>query len=146
MTSNLLSIKVFLTFCVAAHCMRSKEGRKLPASTLLAVLGRYKLRNWAERGSVTYEVSEYRLHPEYVQHGATYEYDLTVMTLVETVTFGSLILPICLWSGPSEIERIVGKTGFVVGWGRDELGNPVTVEPRMASVPIVSQVAIIISF
>ncbi|XP_046416377.1 serine protease gd isoform X1 [Neodiprion pinetum] len=133
---NLISNKHVLT---AAHCLKSGNGQELPASTLLAVVGRYRLRNWAEKTSVTYEVSEFALHSEYGRRGALFDSDLAVITLMETVTFGNLILPICLWAGPTQIESVVGKTGFVVGWGRDELGNPVTAEPRMARVPIVSQ-------
>ncbi|XP_012252479.2 serine protease gd-like isoform X1 [Athalia rosae] len=132
---NLITDKHVLT---AAHCLKS-DGKELPASTLLAVVGRYRLRNWAERGSVTYEVSQFILHSEYGQRGKGFDCDIGVVTLMESVTFGKLIKPICLWSGSTEIETVVGKVGFVVGWGRDELGNPVTVEPRMAKVPIVSQ-------
>lgn len=122
----------------------NSDGQPLPASTLLVAVGRHRLRNWTENGSVTREISEFRLHTEYGKHGAGFDYDLAVMTLREATTFGKLIMPICLWSGPPDIDSVVGRTGVVVGWGRDEHGNPVTVEPRITRVPIVSQVAIII--
>lgn len=124
----------------AAHCLINTDGTELPASALLVAVGRYRLRAWSEKGSVTTEVSEYHLHAEYRRVKGRKDNDIAIVTLVETMTFGKLITPICLWSGPNEIDNVIGRTGFVAGWGRDEDENPTTQEPRMVKVPIVSQV------
>ncbi|XP_034183841.2 serine protease gd isoform X2 [Osmia lignaria lignaria] len=92
----------------AAHCFQLDD-TNLPSGTLLVSLGRYRLRDWREKGSVNREVAEYRLHPDYNTSGAI------------------------------NLESVVGKYGYVVGWGRDELGNPYVQEPRQTRSPIVSQ-------
>ncbi|KAK2580271.1 hypothetical protein KPH14_012519 [Odynerus spinipes] len=124
----------------AAHCMKLDEVT-LPASTMLVSLGRYRLREWREPGSVNREVEEYRLHPNYKgdYKDQTADSDLAVLILREPVEFSPFIKPVCLWSGSTDLRDIVGFSGYVVGWGRDEFGNPYLAEPRMSMVPIVSQ-------
>lgn len=111
----------------------------LPVGTLLVSVGRYRLRDWRERGSVNREVAEYRLHPDY-NRGDSADADLAIIVLRERVEFSAAIKPICLWSGSMSLDSVVGKVGHVVGWGRDELGNPYLQEPRESKSPIVSQV------
>lgn len=124
----------------AAHCMKLDDVI-LPASTLLVSLGRYRLREWREPGSVNREVEEYRFHPDYKGDvkDQTADSDLAIMILREPVEFSPFIKPICLWSGSTDLRDVVGLSGYVVGWGRDEFGNPYLAEPRMTRVPIVSQ-------
>lgn len=52
--------------------------------------------------------------------------------------YSAYIRPVCLWSLPTDEEYFVGKTGVVVGWGRDEKGNLVTYLPKRTQVPLVS--------
>lgn len=85
------------------------------------------------------EVAEYRVHPNYNTNGNA-DSDLAVLILRERVEYSAVIRPICLWSGPSQLENVVGMVGSVVGWGRDELGNRYLQEPRQTKSPIVSQV------
>ncbi|XP_034183839.2 serine protease gd isoform X1 [Osmia lignaria lignaria] len=121
----------------AAHCFQLDD-TNLPSGTLLVSLGRYRLRDWREKGSVNREVAEYRLHPDYNTSGNA-DADLAVLILRERVEYSAVIKPICLWSGAINLESVVGKYGYVVGWGRDELGNPYVQEPRQTRSPIVSQ-------
>ncbi|XP_015592751.1 serine protease gd isoform X1 [Cephus cinctus] len=124
----------------AAHCFELSDESDVPASTLLVSLGRNKLRNWREQGSVNLEVSEIKIHSDHVRGGyGGADSDIAILVLRERVVFTPLIQPVCLWKGPIDLNSVVGKTGYVVGWGRDEEGNKYTAEPRMARVPIVSQ-------
>lgn len=106
---------------------------------MLVSLGRYRLREWYETGSVNREIASYTIHPDYTHQG-TGDSDLAILILRTPVEFSPTIKPICLWSGSITLQSVVNKSGYVVGWGRDELGNPHLAEPRMARVPIVSQV------
>ncbi|XP_076749394.1 serine protease gd [Xylocopa sonorina] len=121
----------------AAHCCQYKS-MNLPVVALLVSVGRYQLRDWKENGSVTREVRQYKFHPDYIS-GETADSDLAILTLREEVEFSELIRPICLWKGSANLKNVIGKIGYVVGWGRDELGNPYVMEPRQTKSPIVQQ-------
>lgn len=121
----------------AAHCLLI-DNINLPASTLLVSLGRYRLREWSEEGSVNREIAAYQLHPNY-DKGGNADADLAVLSLREKVEYNDVIRPICLWTGPALLASVVGKSGYVVGWGRDENGNRHLQEPRQIKAPIVRQ-------
>nr|AYI57640.1 hypothetical protein [Ampulex compressa] len=121
----------------AAHCCK-RDSIDVPPSAMLVSLGRYRLRDWKEKGSVNREVAEYRYHPDY-EGRANADSDLAIIILRESVQYSRAIKPICLWAGSSDLSNVIGKSGYVVGWGRDELGNPYVQEPRMIKLPIVSQ-------
>ncbi|XP_043684570.1 serine protease gd-like [Vespula pensylvanica] len=135
-TGTLVTNKHIVT---VAHCTRLDD-IILPASTMLVSLGRYRLRDWREKGSVNREVKEYTLHPDYKGDAKdpTADADLAIITLWEPVKFSDFIKPICLWSGSNDLRDIVGSRGYVIGWGQDEFGRYLT-NPHMAIVPIVSQ-------
>ncbi|CAL7944456.1 unnamed protein product [Xylocopa violacea] len=122
----------------AAHCCQF-QGMNIPVVTLLVSVGRYQLRNWMEDGSVTREVKQYKIHPDYNADSKSADADLAILSLREKVEFSELIRPICFWSGSTNLEDVVGKIGYVVGWGRDEYGNPYVSEPRQTKSPIVRQ-------
>lgn len=115
------------------------DNSNLPANTLLVSLGRFRLREWSEKGSVNREVAMYQLHPNY-DKGGNADADLAVLTLREEVEYNDVIRPICLWTGPVLLASVVGKSGYVVGWGRDQDGNRHLQEPRQIKAPIVRQV------
>ncbi|XP_011692989.1 PREDICTED: serine protease gd-like, partial [Wasmannia auropunctata] len=93
-----------------------------------------------QRGTVNREVASYRIHPDYT-HDDSGGSDLAILTLRTPIEYNQLIRPICLWPADStDLNDIVIRMGYVAGWGQDELGNAYTLEPRMARVPIVSQV------
>ncbi|XP_017875824.1 spermosin-like isoform X2 [Ceratina calcarata] len=120
----------------AAHCFQLNN-MNLPIGVLAVSLGRHRLRNFLEEGSRNMEVAEYRLHPDYDASGSA-DADLGIIFLRERVEYSRWIKPICLWSGSTELQHVVGKSGYVVGWGRDENGNQYIEEPRMSKAPIVS--------
>ena len=85
------------------------------------------------------EISQINLHPDFHSVPSA-DSDLALLVLLNPVKFTPLIQPICLWSGPFELEQIVGKTGYVVGWGKEEKGQLYTGEPRVTIERIASQV------
>ncbi|KMQ95494.1 serine protease gd [Lasius niger] len=122
----------------AAHCFKLDSQRNIPPSAMVVSLGRYRLRDFLEAGSVNMEIARYTIHPDYL-HQETGDSDLAILVLRNPVEFSPTIKPICMWNGPIDLQSAINKIGYVVGWGRDEFGNPYLAEPRMAKVPIVSQ-------
>jgi hypothetical protein len=111
-----------------------------PSNTLLVALGRFNLSHWHERGSLTQEVANYVIHPDYT-HSINGDSDLAILILKRPIKYGNSIRPICLWPNDSnDIHNVVNRLGYVVGWGEDETGRRHTEDPRMVRVPIVSQV------
>jgi len=129
----------------AAHCLKVSLSNNdtLHSNVLVVAFGRFSLREWREYGTLNREVLAYRIHPDYA-HGNTADSDLAILILRTPVEYNPFIKPICLWSGSIDLQNVVSKIGYVVGWGQDEFGNPYTSEPRMAMAPIVSQVRIFI--
>ncbi|CAG5047640.1 unnamed protein product [Parnassius apollo] len=64
--------------------------------------------------------------------------DIALFTLEQSVQFNNNIKPACLWGGNPDLNRIVGQTGVVTGWGDNEIGKGGHGEPRMIRLPIVS--------
>ncbi|EFN68359.1 Serine protease gd [Camponotus floridanus] len=122
----------------AAHCFKLDAQTNIPPSAMLASLGRYRLQEWHEAGSLNIEIASYTLHPDY-NHGGSGDSDLAILTLRTPVEFSPRIKPICMWYDSIDLQSVVDKAGYVVGWGKDELGHAYVQEPRMAKVPIVSQ-------
>lgn len=53
--------------------------------------------------------------------------------------FSANLKPICLWTGNNDIANIVGLSGTVVGWGKDETGKPFTTVPKKVSENVITQ-------
>lgn len=105
-------------------------------------VGRYNLNNWQEKNTQNSKVKEIYIHPEYKNYNSAHG-DLALFILQDKIKMNSIIQPLCLWSGPTNLEMIVHHPGYIVGWGRDERGNQYSTEPRVTQVPIVSQVILI---
>ncbi|CAH0713669.1 unnamed protein product, partial [Brenthis ino] len=116
----------------AAHCIRRKTELKL--SNIVIKAGVYNLDDWTDI-SVS-KVLGAAIHEGY--NTSTLENDILVLTLDRTVPFGEFIRPACLWSGDTDLSRIVGTSGVVAGWGASEFGTGGMGEPLMVRMPIVS--------
>lgn len=125
----------FVFLFIAAHCFKL-DTQNIPPSAMVVSLGRYQLRDFYEAGSVNMEIARYTIHPDYQETGDS---DLAILVLRNPVEFSPTIKPICMWNGPIDLQSAINKIGYVVGWGQNEFGN-LQPEPRMAKVPIVSQV------
>jgi len=131
---------LFFFFFIAAHCFKMYR-TNFPPRAMLVSLGRYRLENWNETGSLRREIASYTLHPDYNHQSANGDSDLAILTLRIPVEFSPSIKPICMWYGSIDLQSVVNKIGYVVGWGRhDEYGNTYVDGPRMSKMQIVSQV------
>lgn len=91
--------------------------------------------------TVTSGVAALHIHPDFLMDPrGSYDADIAVLTLQSMVTFSELVKPVCLWAGSSDESEVFGKSGVVVGWGKDESGQLVTKAPKRSVVPIVSSV------
>lgn len=113
----------------AAHCVYKKSKSKL-----VVVLGDYS--NKAEdvdAGQIMRDVEEIRIHPQYLNKN--YDNDLALLRLNTPVVYSKYILPICL---PTKDLQIIGKRGYVTGWGRIYDGGPEPSLLNQVDVPILS--------
>nr|XP_023020663.1 serine protease gd-like [Leptinotarsa decemlineata] len=123
----------------AAHCTM-KENKILRTSELLVILGKLNIQKWIPSyGEKIIEPESIHIHPDYKDFSS--DADIAILVLSGRVEFNEYIRPVCLWSSDSELEKIVGKQGTVVGWGRDENGDLMTAEPKQIQLPVVSQEA-----
>ncbi|XP_039315591.1 serine protease gd isoform X2 [Solenopsis invicta] len=125
----------------AAHCLKINmdSNETWPPYALLVALGRFNLTHRRERGSLYQEVANYVIHPDYT-HSLSGDSDLAILIFRRPIKYGNSIRPICLWpNNLTDIQHVVNRLGYVVGWGEDETGRRNTDDPRMVRVPIVKQ-------
>ncbi|CAG9862269.1 unnamed protein product [Phyllotreta striolata] len=121
----------------AAHCVQTSTRRVRPKELLL-VLGKLNIQKWIPTsGEKIVEPMGIYVHPDYKISSS--DADIALLVLSEPLKFSLVIKPICLWKGDTSLTKIVGNSGTVVGWGRDENGEIRTEEPKQLNVPIVSQ-------
>ncbi|CAK1590142.1 unnamed protein product [Parnassius mnemosyne] len=114
----------------AAHCIHNKD-----TSVIVVKVGVYNLDDWGA------EVLLRKLESAVIHEGfnkANLSHDIALFTLEQSVQYNSNIKPACLWSGNPDLNRIVGQTGVVTGWGDNEIGKGGHGDPRMIRLPIVS--------
>ncbi|XP_011863018.1 PREDICTED: serine protease gd-like isoform X2 [Vollenhovia emeryi] len=135
---SLLSNRHVLT---AGYCMKLNmlfTNETVPVDMLEVVPGRFNLDPLRGDRSVNRKVASYVIHPDYV-HYLKATSDLAILTLQNVVEFNPFIRPICLWSGSTNLEDVISRTGYVVGWGRDKLNRRDVDDQRMVRATIVSQ-------
>ncbi|XP_030379562.1 serine protease gd isoform X2 [Scaptodrosophila lebanonensis] len=109
---TLVSTRVVIS---SAHCFQMFN-KRYTANEVLVFLGRHNLKNWNEEGSLAAPVDGIYIHPDYNSQLSTYDADIAVILLKDEVRFNTFIRPVCLWSGSSKSEYIVGEHGIVIGW------------------------------
>ncbi|KAL9700829.1 hypothetical protein quinque_004270 [Culex quinquefasciatus] len=70
----------------------------------------------------------------------TLENDIALLKLVGEIAQTDYVKPVCFWTGGDAEELVVGKNGYIAGWGRDEK-NELSDELKSAVMPIVSRKA-----
>ncbi|XP_024868141.1 serine protease gd-like [Temnothorax curvispinosus] len=137
------SILTNIHILTAAKCLEMYNAQY---DIMKVAFGQFKLRRFKYGfsrivGTVNRKIASYKIHPDFVHtsENAT-DSDLVILTLNTPVKFSAFIRPICLWSGLTDLQNVVDRTGYVVGWVRNKYYSrkPVS-EPRMLRIPIVSQ-------
>jgi len=124
----------------AAHCVKLNpySNTTIHANQITVVLGRFNMNQWHESGVINRKVEKIEIHPDYA-HASCADSDLAILTLKTPVEFNNFVRPICLWSGSTDLQDVVDKTGYVAGWGMRSVLLALPEEPRVTKVPIVSQ-------
>ncbi|KAG5873749.1 hypothetical protein JTB14_008321 [Gonioctena quinquepunctata] len=133
-SASLISDRHIIT---AAHCVK-KGNTVVKPSDLLLILGKLNIQKWVlSDGEKMVEPESIHIHPDYKDFSG--DADVAILVLGDKLEFTKYIRPLCLWTGKTELEKVVGKKGTVVGWGKDENGLIMTEEPKQIQLPIVSQ-------
>lgn len=130
---SLVSQKAVVT---AAHCV-FRQTKQYLASELTVYLGRHKLTDHFNEHMKAVSVNEIHVHDDYMEKSNSYDADLSILVLQQTIEFTKYIRPVCLWPARTDVNEVTNKRGTVVGWGRDEF-NPVSDIPKKIDLPIVS--------
>ncbi|XP_063628741.1 serine protease gd-like [Cydia splendana] len=119
----------------AAHCVQQRS-TLTSIRDIVVKVGVYNLEDWGDDITVTRTLESATIHEGF--NSSTYSNDLLVLTFEKSVEFNTNIRPACLWNGNNDLNRIVGASGVVAGWGSSELGPGSKGEPRMVRIPVVS--------
>lgn len=135
---SLISTKLVLT---AAHCVRGRDMQTIRIDDFQVYLGQHNLKRLHDPGSVPSSLSAIHVHPDFLKDPkGSYDADIAILVMEQTITYSRFIQPVCLWGGDVDESKVFGKTGVVVGWGKDESNKLFTKTPKRAYVPIVSHI------
>jgi len=113
----------------AAHCVKDISPRNL-----MVRVGEYHVLNRKEaHPHVDRRIKKVITHKKFDQY--TYEYDIALLQMSGRTDYQPNIIPICL---PSSGNTLVGKTGWVTGWGRLSEFGQISPVLREVSLPIIS--------
>ncbi|XP_055635122.1 serine proteinase stubble isoform X2 [Toxorhynchites rutilus septentrionalis] len=113
----------------AGHCVDD-----LLTSQIRIRVGEYDFSHVQEQLPYTERaVSKKVVHPKY--NFFTYEFDLALVKLEQSLVFAPHISPICL---PATDDLLIGENATVTGWGRLSEGGTLPSVLQEVSVPIVS--------
>ena len=129
----------FYYFLSAAHCFKQKRSSQLLDShNVTVVVGKHDLGIPNELGSSNHSVLEVILHRDWNISTTSYEADIALLFLFNSVSFSEKVQPICL-PEPS-IEETIGS-GIVAGWGySSSYSFEVEQFPRKIDVPVISKI------
>lgn len=122
----------------AAHCVVTTRTRE--AAEIKVSLGRHRLNETDNAWSRPVPVRAVHVHEDYGKKAFSFDADLAILVLQEPVTFSQYIWPVCLWPAATDLKDVEGRTGTVVGWGRDENGQLLDVANQV-EIPIVDNLA-----
>lgn len=124
---------------LAAHCIRDKgSSSTLEAQNLRIYLGRSNFSNPNERNYIKQGASKIIIHPEWREDEESFDADIAIIKMRESVIFTDYISPICL---PTSSINVFDVYGSVAGYGLTELsfdGKPEKA-PKFIRIPTVSQ-------
>lgn len=115
---SLISTKLIVT---AAHCIQFKKDPIInKAEDATFHLGKHNLESLNEAHSIKSGVLRFVIHPDWNYNDDSYDADIAIAILNQSITFSKLIQPICLWTASMSYDDIVGRLGTVAGWGKNE--------------------------
>lgn len=100
----------------AAHCLWEKGSsapRREDYSTYY--LGKYELYDHTDNNVEISRVHKFIVHPDWTPGNNRYESDIGISVLEKTITFTTVIRPICIYSGSPGHNDIIGEKGFISG-------------------------------
>ncbi|CAK1543364.1 unnamed protein product [Leptosia nina] len=125
----IISDKYVLT---AAHCIASKS-----PYNLAVVVGEHDTSTGSDSpGTRAYRVVKLQTHPYYTE--ATYDYDIAIITLAESIQFNEYASPVCL---PFKFANydFTGESLTILGWGTLFIGGPTSDILQKVDVNVISQ-------
>lgn len=109
-----------IILCIpAGHCIHDKHSdgyRRVPDDIVLH-FGIYDLKQRYATGS---EIKEIVLHPDWNTNDDSYDADIALLKLRNSITFSNSVSPICLW--PENVNGIA--KGTIVSWSEPEEDDP----------------------
>ncbi|XP_055603930.1 uncharacterized protein LOC129752164 [Uranotaenia lowii] len=117
----------------SAHCVVRSNGKPMNPERLNVELGKHLLFDYPEQVQIR-NVSQIHIHPEFSLN----RNDIAVLVLDRNVRYSEFVIPICLErSGVGSTENLVGKRGWVAGWGLTE-NNSISLQLKTAQMPVVN--------
>ncbi|XP_077298840.1 serine protease gd-like [Arctopsyche grandis] len=113
----------------AAHCVPTKKGEKL-----LAKLGLHNINEWNDDIKIK-NVDQMHIHPNF--NRVSLHNDIAILK-ISRIEYTVYIQPICFGISDINYNTLVGRTGTVVGWGKDEYGNSVTPDLKKSTAKVSS--------
>lgn len=133
---SLISTKTVVS---AAHCFF--DGLEtLPAEKILVSLGRHNLSNWSEMEAFNVDAERIITHPDFQPRLSSYDADLALIHLKQSVVFTNSIKPVCLWLGNTDPREIENVSGIIIGWGSDGRHRTTTI-PTLVNATVVSRIS-----
>lgn len=133
----MVSARIVVT---AAHCIKNKspDSQARTPDMSLFYLGKYNLENLAgDHYFIVSGVDRFDVHPDWNINDDKYDADIAIAILIRTIGFTKFIKPICLWTGSSSYEDLVGRKGTIAGWGKTEYSALATDRPKWTEIFIV---------
>lgn len=132
---SLISSKAVVT---AAHCLQSAK-RTYMIHEILIWLGRHNLMDWNEQDSISSNVQQILIHPDFKRTSEdSYDADLAILITSKHIEFNRFIRPVCLWSDSMDQTEFIQQNGTLIGWGRDNSDNILSDSPKMIELPTIN--------
>ncbi|XP_055906633.1 serine protease gd-like [Eupeodes corollae] len=124
---NLISSK---TVIAAAHCVGNIESKEIVIS-----MNWNNLKDWSDATNI--DVEKIILHPEFMIEQSSVA-DLAVLHLKQSIPPKDSVNPICMWQGPTDVDKIKDVSGAVISWGPNGKGSIKSI-PKLINVTVLSE-------
>ncbi|XP_055641641.1 serine protease gd-like isoform X2 [Toxorhynchites rutilus septentrionalis] len=111
--STIITKKHLIT---AAHCVYDGNDPIEP-ERILAVPGMFNIDNFFDDNAKFVDIDAIVPHEEYIHGDRLNDADVAVLRMTRELEYSDYIIPICLWQGDNDLTWVVGKEGYVAGWG-----------------------------